>query len=116
MRHAPSLEFLQRELRLRVCRRCYLRPAGTHSRGPDHVRRCEARCAIFAMLPRVRMIAEYLDPMVEPYRRALNDLYSGICNGGAGGVKHKPPIDRRPLRRYQRRVVETLTEILDRNA
>jgi hypothetical protein len=117
MQHAPSLEFLQRELRSQICRRCYLRPPGSRSRSPDAARACESRCAIFATLPSVRRIGEYLDPMVEPYETALQHLYREVCGKDASASVHcAPDSDRRALRRYQHRVIEVLAAILNRSA
>jgi hypothetical protein len=120
MQHAPSLEFLQRELRSKVCRHCCLRPPGSRARALDVPRPCEARCAVFATLPSVRRIGEYLDPMVESYEKALSHLYRDVCEQGApvaaATARGATPCDRRALRRYQRRVIEVLAAALNRNA
>jgi hypothetical protein len=113
MQHAPSTQFLQHELRSQICRRCYLRPPGSASWGPDVRRGCEGRCAIFAALPRVRRISQYLDPMIEPYERAVRHLYGDACSAEASAEWQS--CDRRALCRYQDRVIEVMTAVLNRN-
>ena len=117
MQHAPSVEFLQRELRSHICRRCYLRPARSGSRGPDVPRACEAKCAIFTTLPSVRRIGEYLDPMVESYEKALQSFYSNVCDNGVSAASSCPSkCDPRALRRYRHHVIQVLAAILNRRA
>jgi len=117
MQHAPSLEFLQSELRSQICRRCYLRPPRSRWRSPNVPSPCEPRCAVFTTLPSVRRIGEYLDPMVRSYETALAHLYREVCDNGASAASHcAAKSDRRALRRYRQRVIQVIAAILNRNA
>jgi hypothetical protein len=117
MQPAPSLEFLQRELRSQICRRCYIRPVRSGSRGPDVPRACEAKCAIFTTLLSVRRIGECLDPMVEPYEQALQSFYRDFCENRVSAASSCPSkCDPRALRRYRHQVIEILAGIFNRRA
>ena len=114
MRRAPSLEFLQRELRSRICRRCYLRPPGSRWHALNAPRACEARCAIFTTLRRVHQIGLYHDPMVQPYEEALRRFYRDVCSHGEPSGSRRPPhTDQRALNTYQHRVIQVLVRILN---
>ena len=117
MQHAPSLEFLQRELRSQICSRCYLRPPRSRSWSPDVARPCESRCAVFAALPSARRIGEYHDPMIQSYEKALEHLYRDVCDKRASDVSQGARMcDTRALRRYRHRVIEVIAAIFDRSA
>jgi hypothetical protein len=117
MQRAPSLESLQRELRSHICRRCYLRPASSGSRGAHVPRACEAKCASFSTLPSVRRIGKYLDPMVESYERALQNFYRGVCDNGVSAASSGPSkCDRRAVRRYRDGVIQVLATIFNSRA
>ena len=60
----PSLSLVRHVIRETVCRQCSARPAGSESMGPDEPRTCEATCPVFARLPRLRRVAEQIDPML----------------------------------------------------
>src|SRR6185295_4092871 len=88
MRQAPSLDLLRHEIRNDICRHCcYRTHAGEFDSGNERI--CEARCAIF------HPIAEYLDPVIEPYEKALRHLYTEL--------RQSPPADcdTRALHKYE---------------
>ena len=64
MRRPASMNLMERDVRQAICRDCPRRPAGSERWGPTVPRACEPECALFVHLPRLKYVAERVDPMV----------------------------------------------------
>jgi hypothetical protein len=109
LRNAPLLDLVRREMRLRVCPRCHLRPRHSETLGPEAVRPCELTCPIFVHLPALRLVAVCHDPMLGPTARALrrriDETRAATAGGGGDG-------DDSSLSRYRDQVVEGLVDVV----
>jgi hypothetical protein len=118
MHRTVTLDQVQRALRARVCRNCNLRDPG----GPgDSLRTdtpldCEAGCELFHNLPELSTLANHLDPMLRSYDEALGHRVSQLIDSaGAARGNHRDGRSS-PMNRHRRRVIETLSELVDGQA
>ena len=121
LRHIPSLEQLQREMRERVCAHCHLRPPHSEMLGCEAVRPCEIDCPLFVHLPLLRKTALSIDPMLGSRRKALQDridqIFQTSHSHGAGDAQHKANYEQRmcAVRENRDRIVDALLEIVGDN-
>lgn len=114
LRTMPSLSLLEREIRLRVCPRCHLRPPHSESLGPEAVRACEMSCLVFTHLPMLRKTAILTDPMLRSRADALRRRIHEICqadpcgsNAVDGGTS--------PLNRYRGPIIKSVLKLVGEN-
>ena len=78
MRHLPTLDMLERSLRVKVCASCPRRPPGSECLGSDVPRACEAHCPVFVHLPQIKAIGEQVDTMIASRERVLRGVMNRI--------------------------------------
>jgi hypothetical protein len=105
MRHTPTLDTVRRALRARVCATCPRRTAGALL-NPSTPLPCEAHCALFESLPKLRQTAVMLDPMVGNFRRAMR----GMIRNERVHAPHGAIYRFDPLRHHSRRLILLLGE------
>ena len=78
VRRKLTLRALQQAIRAEVCPGCPWRSGGGRRRRSEEPAACEGRCGIFLALPRLRRVAENLDPMVGSYEGSLGAAIDSI--------------------------------------
>lgn len=116
LRHMPTLEVLQRDVRKDVCSHCPLRTPNSAGLGPEVVRSCELDCPVFIHLPALERVAIAIDPMLgsrrEALHRRISDIYSqDLKTRRTDGVKPQrktASANMSPLWCYRKQLVQSV--------
>ncbi len=114
MQQALNYDPFQRSIRMRVCTKCYQRPAGSERESPDVPRSCEQGCPIFMHLPRLVGIAKGNNESdLDAYEHEMREHICSTCEFSAGAGELCPENLARtcPLRRYLADVVQAIESV-----
>jgi hypothetical protein len=109
----PDIERIRAEMRAQICRDCPLRTL-QQPFDPERPLACEQSCPLFVHLPKLKVVAQQMDPMLRSYDRVLGEHLSEInraeqARSGADGRSS-------PLRRYRNRIIRLFAGVMDRDA
>ena len=108
LRTLPSLDAIRREIRRRVCGRCYRRPRHSESLGPEVVRPCELSCPAFVYLRLLRRTAVSREPMIRSREEAVRQKIDQLVVATAAVAP-----DMSPLIRYREQIVTAVADLVD---
>lgn len=109
----PTIEQLKAELRAQICKDCPLRTPGQ----PFDMERqlpCETSCPLFVHLPRLKEVAQQLDPMLGSYDAVLGRQMSEITRAHHELARRDGRSS--PLTRYRKRIIRIFAGLMDRDA
>ena|SRR2546426_2430833 len=120
MQHLPITEIVSRLVREIACTKCYQRPPGSESLGPEVSRTCEATCPLFFHLPALVHLAGQVDDTPGACETAIQGSVCGGCrlSPTAGDYCADYAARTCPLSRYSAEVLNALQRLvrLDPNA
>lgn len=114
MRHLPITEVAHRLVREIACTKCYQRPAGSETLGPEVARPCEMSCALFFHLPTLVRLAGQVGDAPGACETAVKESVCGRCRltATAGEFCGEYATRSCPLSRYSGDVLCALPRVL----
>ena len=114
MRHLPLNDVARRLAREVACVRCYQRPPGSETLGPEAPRTCEAACPLFAHLPTLVALSGHVGDRPGDCETTVRLKVCGVCHLRPSSGEYCAEYENRtcPLSRYADDVVTGLQRIL----
>lgn len=111
MQHKQILKLAEAAIRSNVCTKCYQRPIGSESLGPEVARACEPSCMVFLSIPNL-LVAEGERATHSAERAILNVVCQTCAQSLAAGDYCPDHLTRVcPLSRYAADVIEVLDKL-----
>ena len=116
MQHKPPLEVAKLAIRAKVCPKCYDRPAGSESLGPEVARTCEPQCTIFLSLSKLLSAVEERSKLST--EQVVHNVVCQTCTSSISAGDYCADYLTRscPLSRYAADVLTVLDKIQDQSA